>query len=105
MAAAFSPCLPNPRDAIFSLSIVICVVAVEPVFICDMKDGGTLLVIDEALKGGPIFVGMKLFFADSRHDMIHRLTLADSRKMRPTNTLRHPIENRKKADTRVKVST
>jgi hypothetical protein len=41
----------------------------------------------------------------ARQEVIDRFCLADSRKMRPRSMLRHPIEKRKKAATRVKSST
>jgi len=43
--------------------------------------------------------------ACSRHEVRDRFDFADSRKMRPTKTLRHPMEKRRNAETRVKVST
>jgi len=52
----------------------------------------------------PTCVGIALF-ACSRQDVTERLDFADSLKIRPTRTLRHPSEKRKKAETRVKVST
>lgn len=106
IAAAFSPCLPNPNEANFSLSIVVSELPLDPVCKCDTKDGGLdmKLFVIGVMFTGPTCVGMTLF-ACSRHDVTERLDLADSRKMRPTRTLRHPMEKRKKADTRVKVST
>ena len=47
----------------------------------------------------------RALFAWSFHEVTDRLDLADSRKMRPSRMLRHPMENMKKAETKVKVST
>jgi hypothetical protein len=62
----------------------------------------------EGEKGGiftpATWVGSALF-AWSRHEVRERLDLADSRNMRPTRVFRHPKEKRKKAETRVNVST
>lgn len=43
--------------------------------------------------------------ACSRHEVTERLDFAFSRNIKPKNTLRQPIEKRKNAETRVKVST
>jgi hypothetical protein len=47
----------------------------------------------------------KALLACSRQEVMERLDLADSRNISPTRTLTHPSEKRKKAETRVKVST
>lgn len=50
------------------------------------------------------WVGIALL-ACSRQEVTERLDLADSRNISPMTTLTHPREKRKKAATRVKVST
>lgn len=47
----------------------------------------------------------RISFDSDRQDVMDRLSLAFSRKMRPRRALRQPREKRKKAATRVKSST
>lgn len=112
-AACFSPCLPNPNPAnleSFSFSLVpFCGVddaSLDPVYRFDTNDGG-LERTDDArgpILTGPTCVGIALF-ACSRQDVMDRLTLADSRKIRPAKTFKQPIAKRKKAETSVNVLT
>lgn len=103
-AAAFSPCLPKPNPAKRSSLLVSLVSALEkllPVYRFDTKDGGLL----GTLMGPMLACVGRTLFACSRQEVTERLDLADSRKMSPTKTFRQPTENRKKAETSVKVST
>jgi hypothetical protein len=95
--AAFSPCLPNPNPANLS-----CVLSAPPSvevvpLVCTKLAG--------PLRSTPATWVGKALLACSRQEEKERLDLADSRNISPTRTLRHPSEKRKKAETRVKVST
>lgn len=114
--AAFSPCLPNPNPAnlpcvlsapvLPSLLILLAglwVDAVPPVYRFEMKEGGPEVTIGRTSMPAT-WVG-KALLACSRQEVTERLDLADSRNISPRRTLTHPREKRKKAETRVKVST
>lgn len=91
--AAFSPCLPNPVLLIRPIEGL----SVPPVYDFDMKVGGRTST-------PATWVG-KALLACSRQEVKERLDLADWRNISPRRTLTHPSEKRKKAETRVKVST
>ena len=107
--AAFSPCLPNPNPANLSPSLPMCSAmglgldVLPPVYRFEMKDGGPEAAA-ERTSIPATWVGITPL-ACSRHEVRDRLDLADSRNISPKRTLTHPRENRKKAETRVKVST
>ena len=95
-AAAFSPCLPKPKLDLAEPVSDERVFSSFPPHTLETNDGAAV----DAVTG----TGSALL-AWSRHDVMERLDLADSRKTRPTKMWRQPIEKRKKAATRVKVST
>jgi len=112
-AAAFSPCLPNPYPA---FSVLLHDPWSEAVVSWRIIWGDEIVfsLVDE--KGEETELGLTktgrlswevgiIPLASARHEVMERLGLADSRKMRPRNMLRHPRAKRKKAETRVKSST
>ena len=106
--AAFSPCLPNPNpvlrlpdpvsdDGDFSCS---------PFHILETNEGPWLAALEiTGRTSTPATCVGRALFACSRQEVTERFDLAYSRQMRPTSMLRQPIENRKKAEARVNVST
>ncbi len=59
----------------------------------------------EVRTGFSVVVVGRMPLASSRHAVMDRYFLADSRKMRPRNMLMQPMTKRKKAETKVKSST
>jgi len=103
--AAFSPCLPKPYPALLLALLHVPNSEVGsssfsglPLNTEDTNDGAALR------NGGRVSFG-RMPLASARQDMMERLVLADSRKMRPRIMLRQPREKRKKAATSVKSST
>ena len=72
----------------------------------EMKEGGDEelpLPLPVTKVGRELDLG-RTDLASSRQERMERFVFAFSRKMRPRRILRHPIEKRKKAETRVKSS-
>jgi len=117
--AAFSPCLPNPNPANLSCvvsapvlpsllilpirpTVGLWVDVLPPVYKFEMKEGGPETVVGIGI---PATWDGRALLACSRQEVRERLDLADWRNISPRRTLTHPREKRKKAETRVKVST
>ena len=105
--AAFSPCLPNPNPVLKTLDLV----SDDGDFSCSFQiletnEGPWLAALEiTGRTSTPATCVGRALFACSRQEVTERFDFADSRQMRPTSMLRQPIENRKKAEARVNVST
>ena len=121
--AAFSPCLPNPIPEksllrviplpLLPLLPILCLLDKElsntcPSFFFSSSLPGHMPRWDDTVCTAlrPCWTGAgRALLACSFQDVMDRFVFARSRKIRPRRTLRHPTEKRKKADTRVNVST
>jgi len=112
-AAAFSPCRPNPNPAFSVLlhdplsdTVVSWRTMLGEEIGFSLGDEKTEEIEWSLTKTGRLSweVG-RIPLASARQEVMERLGLADSRKMRPRNMLRHPRAKRKKAETSVKSST
>lgn len=101
--AAFSPCLLNPNPDLPDLASDARDLSSFPLHMLETNVGVAWDTTGRTSTPATC-VGSALL-ACSRHEVMDRLDLEDSRKMRPTKMLTQPMENRKKAATRVKVST
>jgi len=116
-SAAFSPCLPNPSP-LLEVVVVDLDIPLSPVSfrgMClgesktfDMKRGGSTpmaLLNSIPFSKPPRTGGGRTSLARSFQAVMDRRGLTFARKISPMSMFKHPRENRKKAETRVKLLT